>query len=270
MKELSKEKISSVAKHFSDINRRLLDFNRFKCAVCTKLGREWMTQLLFAYKTMICPGVCEIPEGEIIYRARIFEKRLSEEKINDRIYKVDVSLAPFYGYGNRDSGAPPAKFHTKGNCFSDANTIFLYCSSAKKTALLESFKGATGLMSVAAVKALKRLNLLYLPSMVSPCCSKEDVVCAWLARFFFEIAQFFRTSDNSPECQKNIYQICQSVASSAKKLGFDGVAYLSAKTQYGEEKLRMNYAFFKPKDCNVVSSELLRVEEVSCKTTPLF
>ena len=265
---LSDEELTAIRRLFSDVRQWLFDFDCFEKAFFAKLGPDGMARLLWTYKTVLQPGICDMKENETLYRARLFQKRLSEEEETNRLYKSKDDLAPFYGYGKEESGAPPASIHKKGGRFNDANTVFLYCSSSKEIALLETFGGSTGLISVAALRVLKGMKFLYLPTSVSACCPKNDKNKVWLKDFFFDVAQVFCLSSNSSEGKENIYRACQCVASSAKALGYDGIAYSSSKTQQEEDKTRMNYVFFNPGDCEMLSSELFRIDSVSCETTP--
>lgn len=195
-----------------------------------------------------------INHDDTLYRGRIFN--INELVDNDRQMNSFLNYqGPFQGYSAIGSGAPPAGKTTEGrlNC---KGIPYLYTSDSIKTAVYELRPICREIISVAECIPKNKLLFADCTQYSSKSVQDYDLQLSWLLR---EISLEF----SRPHYAWRNYWFTQYLAGHFYNMGFDGVVFESSLNKNGK-----NYVFFHPEDCEIISSTLIKVDNIDITYKP--
>ena len=197
---------------------------------------------------------CIIPKGSCFYRGRIYN--LDEEITEKGGYETWLKSedACFQGYGEIDSGAPPANY-TKEGRLNGVGISFLYTSNDSDTVIYELRPTREEIVSVAKFITRKDLRFADLTQERS-----EGIHIRKLSDLIGLIAYEFAI----PQYAGHNYAFTQYLAGQFMNMGFMGVVFDSSLNPQGK-----NYVFFNPNDCEAISSHLHKVFDINISSHPI-
>lgn len=256
---------------------------------CLKRNNRFFFEhpLLPVLKTEFKRNVCNLPQGTVIYRARIdydnnlwkdwndyckieftpkqleaFEKKgiVPEDKLTDfwreyeeftnseQTQKIKQRIeAGFQGFDATGSSAPPTGTAGAGRC-NPEGVSYLYAALEEHTAIAEIRPFIKDFISVAVLEPTRDLCLVNFDFEPTETVNGKDFL-------FNDIQRDFSKINKS---QNGDYLITQFIASLVEHLGYDGLCFRSSLVKDGT-----NYVIFNPSDCPAISSKLIYLSEVN-------
>ena len=235
----------------------------------------------------------EIPQGTILYRARIyngdllsdfakgFVKSKKSVKSNDSMsLDLDpVQVLPlamvadpergfdhiqnayrkwrrkkFKGYNKKQSSAPPKEHASTGRA-NPEYISYLYLCEDTETPIYEVHPTIGQDISIARLKTNRPLKLYDL-TLSLPDHFEAPIYDA--PSLYDIIGKYFSTPNTGNAIQ---YLPTQYLSEVIKKMGFDGLRFNSSLHQGGK-----NIVLFDPNSCDVISSDIVKVENIEIKT----
>ena len=237
-----------------------------------------------------------VPKGTIFYRARVFNQSPAEkilyymrvvmqrrgENISDFLngigpIQVDnwLALLPkkderdpfveqakqavqllnrsrFKGYGAKDSTAPPVD-HCISYRANPDHIRYLYLSEDAETPIYEIRSSLRQCVSVAKFRCNKSLKLYDLTVESKALSTATSSTLKTYCAIMYICGMFSQPNYN--ESLK--YLPTQYIAEMIKKMGFDGIRYISSLHEGG-----FNVVLFNPGDCIAISSDLVEINKI--------
>lgn len=194
-----------------------------------------------------------IAKDTILYRARIysesdrFDKYHYPEFYKNQVYKGYDESQSFINLNT--SAVPEGRANPSG-------IPYLYAAFDMETAIKEIKPYAETSINIAEIKLLDDLHIVDL-------CNNGGIANdAWGAEFLMLLCASFST----PIFDKGDYFLSQYISEYVKNKNFDGIAFLSAFTNfddYYETNQGKNITIFNYKKCKATSSSLYLVNKVS-------
>lgn len=197
-------------------------------------------------------AIKKIPQGAILFRARIFDKNLDLE--NNR----GVNSA-FRGYDKENSFVPPNPALVGEGRANPANIVYLYTASDEYTAIAEVNPNLGEDVSVAKIKVKEDLFLLNLAKFGNIFEEMEEEEMCWLRAFISEVGSIFQT----PYRNKYDYLFCQYISELAKNMKLDGITFCSSKLWADMfDDSGINFTIFNYDKCEAISSKLVMITNI--------
>lgn len=256
---------------------------------CLKRSNRFFFEhpLLPVLKSEFNRNACVLPQGTVIYRARIdrdsklwnewndycriesaprqlknLEKRgdVSAEKLtelwkdyedfiySDKTQEIKQRIeSGFQGFDASGSSAPPKGTAGAGRC-NPEGVSYLYAALEEHTAVAEIRPFIRDSISVAMLKSARDLNLVNFDFEPTAVVNGRDFLFDDIRRDFARINK----------TQNGDYFITQFIAALIEHLGYDGLCFRSSLVKDGT-----NYVIFNPSDCPAISSKLVYLSEVN-------
>lgn len=197
------------------------------------------------------------PERHILKGTKLFRCRIIHSGSN--LY----GKSPFYGFGADDSLAPPWKRATDMRA-SYRYIPYLYCANHPYLSLVEVRPRIGAKVSVAEINVKKDITLLDFTAKKKP--KGMDIT---KQNLFHDLSLLY-SKPVTEDDEVIDYIPTQYIAEYAKRLGYDGITYMSSLTpEINESGLdRFNIVIFDYKTvCDVVRANVVEVQEnnVECE-----
>ena len=168
--------------------------------------------------------------------------------------------ARFRGYNAKDSTAPPS-----GKCISyranPDHIRYLYVSEDRETPIYEIRPSIWQYVSLAKLKSNRDLKLYDLSVESDAFTAVAPSTIQVYGAIMFVCGMFSQPNYNEP----SKYLPTQYIAETIKRMGFDGIRYISSLHKDGT-----NIVLFNPNDCRVISSDLVRVNGIQVNYETAF
>lgn len=216
------------------------------------------------YKMLLAESDIEIvnsPDSLISYQTAGLLKILFQQKINekqmDKLIEFNKRYSEpnnFYGFSKSDCGVPPEKFRHNGrlNTKTDA---YLYLAFDKDTAIYEMRPSIGQSYSLATCKSNKDLLLVDLRS--------AQMITDYNYFLVYSLAE--KISDPNTDNDERFYHITQCLSHFLQNKKYDGIIYTSAINKAG-----INVMLFDEKDVDILSSEILSINNITINYTTQF
>lgn len=217
-------------------------------------GSELLLKLLYLYIVSIdfkSISTGSLNGGITLYRARIYAENDAQEKFKDN------SRKKFKGYSREESFVAPVP--AENRC-SPKYIQCLYVSDKVDTCISEVCPMQDDFVSVADIKVNQRLELVNFDVSVSAAFRSNDKKAKWINHFIILLPQLFSKPVNEKDMK--VYLLCQYISEFIKILGYDGIKYMSSKSDCGGA----NYSIFSFDKCEAVSSRLYKVSTIHYST----
>ncbi len=247
LSKLPSELIRATAKGLKENNRYLVD-DRFQ-------------KLLYFYffkKESRYFAQTELNPPIKMFRARIYR----EPDVIERLNHPD-SYGAFQGYDSKNSGAVPSDKATPGRA-NPEGISYLYTASDPLTALLEARAQPGETVSIATIDLKESVFLIDLTKNASAIYAETKEKTAWINRFVLELTLLFQ----APYSVIGNYYLCQYISEYAKNWNLHGIMYRASHVQELGTSNGINFTFFDPAKCEVVSSKLYHIVKMSIETDP--
>lgn len=232
---------AKVLDFFDDVTKELIDVSSSK--------NDKLDNLVEKSFNVFSPIKLNIDEE--IFRARIYD----EKDAMANFYNFDGEDKVFRGYGKKESMAPPAEKAGNERC-SPKGTSYLYTAASEECAIYEINPYVGHFVSIAKIKVLKELNIFLLDEeKVDQIKVNSDTIIQGVPNRYFirEIIEWF----SRPVADKNKYIVTQYISNKIKEK-YDGIAFKSSV--YYRDNGNINYVIFNEKNCDAVSSHLVRID----------
>ena len=255
---------------------------------CLKRSNRFFFEhpLLPVLKAEFNRNVCELPQGTVIYRARIDcenklwnewneycnieytpkvlkgleKKNISSDEIAEQWKKYEDFVnnpktqeikrrieSGFQGFDTSGSSAPPSGTASAGRC-NPSGVSYLYAALEEHTAIAEIRPFFKDSISIAMLKPVRDLRLVNFDFEPTAVVNGKDFLFNDIQRDFSKINK----------TQSGDYLITQFIASLIEHLGYDGLCFRSSLVKDGT-----NYVIFNPSNCPAISSKLVYLSEVN-------
>lgn len=215
-------------------------------------GGELFLKLIYKYITSADTGFVEqanLVKDAVMYRARLYAEEDAAKRYEDE------SEIQFQGYNKEESFVSP---EPNDNRCTSRGIKCLYASEKVLTSILEVRPKVNDYISVAKIRVLETLNLVTLGAVKkSAAYEVNDEKAKWINDFMLSLSTLLFSPIDREE--KDAYLLCQYACQFIKALGFDGIVYHSASSNLGN----LNYAIFEYNKCDVVSSKIYKVWNVT-------
>ena len=198
-----------------------------------------------------------LPPKEM-FRARVYRENDAIER-----YTNPNDYGMFQGYDPAGSGVAPPENAASGRV-NPKGISYLYTSSDPHSALLEARTQPGEIVSVATIALKERAVLLDLTICASIFDEDPEEKTTWINRLIFGLADIFQM----PLSLLGGYDLCQYISEFARNRGFDGIVYRASHVQELGTSRGINYVFFDPSKCEVVSSKLHCITSMCVETSP--
>jgi len=196
---------------------------------------------------------CTIPKGTILFRARIIRKE--DILSNSKGVRIDENQI-VHGYDEDNSREPPL-FHSQAGRVNISGQTFLYVAETEGTACEEVKPSLQDMISLARFRLLKDFTIVDFAS-------DQEFPKQYRIKYNMSPGHFFTAimlSFTKPPRGEGDYQATQFIADHIRKMGVDGICYMSQFTG------KKNYAIFNchPDNIEFLDSEILiKYDQVSC------
>lgn len=235
-----------------------------------------------------------IPQGTLLYRARIFNKDImnafvkgfvlsKQRSLKDRdipnlnldaaqILPLIIAATPnggfahiqnayskwkrkkFKGYNRKDSGAPPSHLTPAGRA-NPEHIRYLYLCEDEQTPVYEVHPTIGQEVSIARFKTKRPLRIYDLTLSFPDHYENPNYDAPSL---YDAIGKNFSIPNTGETIQ---YLPTQFISEEIKKMHFDGLRFNSSLRQGG-----VNVVLFDPESCNILSSDIVKIESIEIKT----
>lgn len=234
-------------------------------AKCIKGGNQIennrFQKLLFLY--LFDPTSSFYAQRELLPPVEMFRARVYNEPDAVERYTTPEKYGAFQGYDPAGSGVTPPAFAKQGRA-NTGDDSYLYTASDPQTALLEARRQPGEIVSVATIALKERAFLVDLTKSISAIDAESIEKSKWINDFAFGLASVFQ----APLSTIGDYCLCQYISELIKEWGFDGIMYRASHKQELGTPTGINYVYFEPSKCEVVSSKLFLITSMNVETMP--
>ena len=231
-----------VAKGLREENRFFADFRFLKLL-------KWYIDEYFSYDN---ERSRDLKEGDTLYRARIYH---AEED-------TQTKPSAFRGYGPKDSFVPPDSIRISNGRTNVAGIPCLYTATSIVTAIAEVTPDFDSKVSVAEIGVKAPIRIFNACATASGTTGEDTPIIAWRRNLKLAFTRVF----NRPYIHASDYVICQYICEALKNMGYEGIAFRSAKVSVNSGSNKgINYSIFNYGKCEPVSSDIFSIEDIKYK-----